>query len=428
MTKTLTKYDALREVFRKNFREGIKPVDGRQPIPDEVALAMVQELIDYGVPKDSLIGVYDAFLILTTHLKEQGFTNIVVLENHHKELTSLQEKYYNGIKKVCNGSDITYYVPPMNNYNRCDMKFDVIIGNPPYQSGNGGGSQRGSTTNPLWWQITKTSLNLLKKDGILSFITPTNIVNGGDSFTKIFLGNDRKYDLNKVDFAAGDFFKVGIPICRWVVTNKLTPDNNVVVTDGRILETSDTLKISADGMVDDIMNTMFSYGDTLNFNQSNSYDPRQVNKLQFNQSNRWDPQVVKKHLQDNNQPEDWAQLVLTQDETYKYPVNVNGKIKYSRVKWKNTGTWRVFYPQMQNPTQITVDDVAEAAPSTFTMVVDSKEDGDKVKAILDDPRYQWVIEQTRVSGRVTAVISKLPNAPIEQVLTADQLSYIQSQF
>ena len=101
--------------------------------------------------------------------------------------------------------------------------------------------------------------------------------------------------------------------------------------------------------------------------------------------------------------------------------------RYSRVKWKNTGTWRVFYPQMQNPTQITVDNVAEGAPSTFTMVVDSKEEGDKIKAILDDPRYQWVIEQTRVSGRVTAVISKFPNAPIEEVLTADQLSYIQSK-
>jgi len=175
------------------------------------------------------------------------------------------------------------------------------------------------------------------------------------------------------------------------------------------------------------MNTMFSYGDTLNFNQSNSYDPRQVNKFNFNTEKRYDFQNVEKHLKKNAQPEDWAKLVLTQDETFKYPVNVNGKIKYSRVKWKNSGTWRVFFPQLQKPTQITVDDVAEAAPSTFTMVVDSEEEGNRIKAILDDPRYQWVIEQTRVSGRVTAVISKLPNTPIEEVLSSDQLSYIESQ-
>ena len=249
MTQTLSKYDAMREVFRKNFREGIKPVDTRQPIPDDLALAMIQEL---NVDKDALIGVYDAFLILSAHLKEQGYTNIVLLENDHRNLTSPQQKYYDSIKKVCDNSGITYYVPPMNNYNRCDMKFDVIIGNPPYQSPKDSGNKRGSATSPLWWQITKTSLSLLKPGGTLSFITPINILNGGDSFTKMLLGDDREFDLTKVDFTAADSFKVGIPICRWAVTNKLTVDNNVFVTDGRVLNTNDTLKISPDKVFDEI--------------------------------------------------------------------------------------------------------------------------------------------------------------------------------
>ena len=124
-------YLRARTKFRDDFyKKGIKPVDGRQPIPDEIALAMIQEL---DVDKDALIGVYDAFLILSTHLKEQGFTNIVVLENVHKNLTPSQEKYYDSVKSVCDNSGIKYYVPPMNNYNRCDMKFDVILGNPPYK-------------------------------------------------------------------------------------------------------------------------------------------------------------------------------------------------------------------------------------------------------------------------------------------------------
>ena len=163
-TISLNPYEKLRIKARKDFKEGVKPVDGRQPIPDEVALAMIQEL---DVPKDSLIGVYDAFLILTSHLRECGFTNIVVLENVHKGLTSLQEMYYNSVKTVCDNSNgITYYVPPMNDYNRCDMKFDVIIGNPPYQAGTK------TSGNTIWDDFVAQSLELLNDGGYLSFINP----------------------------------------------------------------------------------------------------------------------------------------------------------------------------------------------------------------------------------------------------------------
>jgi len=415
MTATMiSKFEAARIKFRDSFSKGIKPVDSRQPIPDEIAIAMIQELQEFDFPKDALIGVFDAFLILSTHLKEAGYTNIVLLENDHLGLTSAQKQYYNKVKVVCENSGIKYYVPPMNNYNRCDMKFDVIIGNPPYQSQNGGGSHRGSTTNPLWWEITKTSLDLLKKDGILSFITPTNIVNGGDSFTKIFLGADRQYDLNKIDFTAGDSFKVGIPICRWVVTNKITPDNNVIVTDGRILNTSTTLKITKDSVVDDILNTVFNSDEK---------------KLVFNTQNRYDFQNIQRYLQKQNLPTEWAKdLKLTQDDVYQHPVNINGKIKYSRVKWKMNGKPRLFIAKMQNPLKVEYSSEWEADGSTFTMVFDSKENALQTQTYLTNPVYMWIIEQTRVSGRVNGTtISKLPNAPIEEVLTADQISYIQSQ-
>jgi hypothetical protein len=412
MTKTLSKYDTMREVFRKNFREGIKPVDGRQPIPDEVALAMIQEL---DVPKDAVIGVFDAFLILTSHLREQGYTNIIVLENGHRNLTSLQQKYYNSIKSVCDNSPtIKYYVPPMNNYNRCDMEFDVIIGNPPYNKSEKVGSQRGSANSALWWEITQQSLKLLKPNGIISFITPSNIVNGADKFTSIVLGNNRKYDLRSVDFGCSNSFKVGIPICRWVAINKVTPDNNVVISDGRILDATNTLKINEDAIYDEILHDMFnSEYDNLNFNMKQCYQYQQIES----------------YLKKNNLPVEWAKdLNKTQDDVYQYPVNINGKIKYSRVKWRMNGTPRLFIPKMQNPMTVEYSKEWEADGSTFTMVFDVEEDALQTKGYLDNPLYRWVIEQTRVSGRLNAnIICKLPNAPIEEVLTAEQLSYIQSQ-
>lgn len=411
MTATMiSKFEAARIKFRDSFNKGITPVDSRQPIPDEIAVAMVQEL---DLPKDTLIGVYDAFLILSTHLKEAGYTNIVLLENTHRDLTPSQQKYYDKVKTVCEKSGIKYYVPPMNNYNRCDMKFDAILANPPYQNSDQHGSQKGSGNNALWMNITKQSLNLLKENGILSFITPTAIVSGGDLYTSKFLGNNREYDLKFVDFSAANSFKVGIDICRWVAYNKKTDGNIVSVNDGRKYDNDKTSKIISDPTLSQIYDRMFNYD---------------APKFNFNTKNQYHNGACAKYCKKHGIPEEYAtDFSTTLTEDHIYPINVNGKIKYGRVKWKGYGTWRVFLPQMATVTEITVNSDTEAAASTFTMVVDSEEEGNKLKEILDDKIYTWIINQSRVSGRITPIINEFPIAPIEEVLTADQLSYIQSQ-
>jgi hypothetical protein len=414
MTATLTKQSSpqqkAREVFKQKFNEGIRPVDGRQPIPDELAVAMVQEL---DLPKDALIGVIDAFLILSTHLKEAGYTNLVLLESSHQNLTPSQEKYYNSVRETCEKSNIKYYVPPMNNYNRCDMKFDVIIGNPPYQKEKQVGSQSGSANSPLWWEITERSFELLKTGGILSLITPTNHLCGAPKFTEKFLGVKRVVDLKYVDFSVSNYFNVGIDICRWVVTNSVTPGNKVSFADDRFNADTDTSsRIFPDLTLDSIMGKMYSYDGP---------------KLLFDKKKCYQYQTVEAYLIKNNLPKEWAKdLKSASDETYCYPVNLNGKIKYSRVKWRNSGVWRVFYPELQMPTIISVDDDMEASGNVFTMTFDSEDDARKTHGYLDAPEYRWVVDQCRLSGRVMN-LTNLPNAPIEEVLTAEQLSYIQSQ-
>ena len=412
MTVTEAPLFLKREALRQFFNQGIKPVDGRQPIPEEIAQDMVQELVEFDVPKDALIGVVDSFMILTLVLQEHGFTNLVLLENTHKNLTPLHEKYYNTIEGACEKIGVKYYVPSMNNYSRCDMKFDVIIGNPPYQSSKGGGSLRGSGTNPLWLEFTNKAFNLLNDYGLISFVTPSNIVSGGDSFTTLFLGENRKYDLKKVDFSSNDYFNVGIPICRWVAVKSLTKNNGIKVN-GTIVNADHTLKITKDFEFDSILSTLFC---------------SDKSKFIFNTNNRYDYQNIESYLKNKGMPVEWAKDVSdNKSDTHQYPVNINGKIKYSRIKWKNYGIWRVFLPQLQYPYIVTVDKIAEAAPSTFTMIFDNEEDAIKVKSYLDDPIYRWIIEKTRVSGRIPRLINNFPNAPIEEVLSSDQLSYIQSQ-
>ena len=406
-------YDKARYKFRDEFKKGIKPVDGRQPIPDELAKEMIQELIDLKVPKSALIGIFDAFLILSTHLKEAGYTNLVLLENSHNNLTNVQEKYYNNIQNICEKSGIKYYVPLRNNYGRCDMKFDVIIGNPPYQDVKEG-TRSGSSSEPLWWKITKISFDLLKNDGILSFVTPTTIVNGGEQFTELFLGKNAKYDLKKVDFSADNHFKVGINICRWV-SKKSKPSHFITIDDGRVINSSRVNYISQDNIFDKILETLVNYDG---------------NKLTFNQSNRYDYNAVARKLKKSGLPEEWSKdLVDVQNGEYLYSVANNDKIKYSRVKWKDYEVWRVFVPQFvgNKDMKFWIDDKMAATGTTWTHRCNSKEDAEKIFSIVDVPEYKWIINKLKVNGRITGKIRSLPAVHLSEILTSEQLSYIQSQ-
>ena len=80
--------------------------------------------------------------------------------------------------------------------------------------------------------------------------------------------------------------------------------------------------------------------DKLNFNQNNSYDSRQVKnylqKFNFDTSNRYDSTPVKNYIKRNNLNVS-EKCMVDADDVYKYPVNVNGKIKYGAVEWKDVG-------------------------------------------------------------------------------------------
>jgi len=415
-TLLLNPYQKLRIKANKDFKEGIKPVDGRQPIPDEIALAMIRELEEHNVPKDALIGVYDAFLILTSHLREQGYTNIVVLENDHRNLTSLQQKYYNSIKSVCDNSPtIKYYVPPMNNYNRCDMKFDVIIGNPPYQNDKESGSKRGSGYKALWYEFSKQSINMLKDGGIISFITPESAFSGSDKFTSLLSGKDTKVDLDYVEFNLKSQFKgIHQEICRWVARKSYTL-GHLTEVNGQRIDAKKVFKVYKDPTVQNIINTLTSYdGDKLSFSVSGQYNFAGVRAAL--KKNGQDPELAKDFT---DQPTD----------SHQYKLIDNGNVKYTSVKYgSDYSKPRVFVSRMKNPYVVNVDDAAYNTESTLVMYFDSIESAQKVADILDSDIARKIIMTMCSNGRVSGGdISQLPSIPFEEVLTAEQLSYIQSQ-
>lgn len=107
-------------------------------------------------------------------------------------------------KKIANHLGINYN--RINVLQEINMKFDVIVGNPPYNSGN----------EALWKKFSRLAIDL---SPVVVFITPRNIVNGtitqkGANDSGFF--NIIKKNLEYLDFSADNYFDVGKKICGWI--------------------------------------------------------------------------------------------------------------------------------------------------------------------------------------------------------------------
>ena len=117
-------------------------------------------------------------------------------------------------------------------------------------------------------------------------------------------------------------------------------------------------------------------------------------------------------------------------ETNPYACDFNGKTFYMQVKPSKYDLIRIFAPQLTNPATFKFETRQNCgnAGATYVMEFNTWEEAQVVEDILNNPIYLWIVNQLRVDARLNKTyLNTLPNAPIEEVLTADQLSYIQSQ-
>ena len=94
-----------------------------------------------------------------------------------------------------------------------NMKFDAIIGNPPYQDG-----ERSDQANKLWPKFIKKSSELLSTNGIMSFVTPNGWMNSktadigkGKGGINIFNDIFKKKNLLYVNYDSSEIRKKYFP-------------------------------------------------------------------------------------------------------------------------------------------------------------------------------------------------------------------------
>ena len=186
----LKKLDEYYTKFEQKFKrsparkkgKGKKKEDEMYRIPDrELLMDMCDDMLKR-VAKDAKIYVIqDAHGQICDYLISKGYTNLYTEKSY---------KYFpKGEIAISSGLNV---VTLLTDKQIEKMKFDVVIGNPPYQD-----SKNNDIASNLWSKFWVKALRLTKDDGIVSLITPFSWCSPSQDFKKIadaYEGDRRLWD------------------------------------------------------------------------------------------------------------------------------------------------------------------------------------------------------------------------------------------
>ena len=165
------------------------------------------------------------YIYSNRHIKDQVINieknGCIVLENDLSKFIWKKYFQYNKLDEI--ESTINYVQLEKILEKEFRMKFNAIVGNPPYED-----SQSTGQNNKIYNPITKKVLELLTDDGVLGpWYTPVSVLKKSKRFS--FIGRP---GLKEVDFTVNDDFKEGVRICATTLDKTYTGDIKVINSEG----------------------------------------------------------------------------------------------------------------------------------------------------------------------------------------------------
>lgn len=271
-----------------------------------------------------------------------------------------------------------------------DMKFDVVVGNPPYQAGNNKG-------NKLWIKFINKSLKLSDN---LCYVVPMSLMTSESKqisdIRKMLNGKKNVFNLTKQDI-----FNVGEKVVYFTSLQSEVNHSEIILPNGDVKKVDDISKRQSVNVNDNIKLSIFS--------KIESYPEKNDYVYDFNRnSNQTTPKrLINKGL-----------VSETQDDTFTYIVHHSAsKILYSRVLVSEySKDNETTYGKLKVVLNYSGGFVGEKymflsrnmiGKQMFGIIVDNEEQGNNLINIYSSKLFSWYIGAEK-SGGFNSGIYKLP--------------------
>lgn len=324
-------------------------------------------MLALGISKEAVrdaIWLIDKYAVFTNQAKSYGFKNVV----QHDFLTW-----------------------------ETDMKFDVVVGNPPYQS-------NAAKKDKLWFAFLEKAISL--SDNYVSFITPDVWTSGETKVGKLARKLISTRGLDYLDFTANKWFSVGESICAFQLSTNRRQETTVI----GLCETSSSLQFTGQ-LIHKTKNDEFAY----NLCQKIKTGRVTIKSMLTRFEHRRPESMA--HYQLERTSKFCNKVYYSSTETWYTDLDTSA-YRGPKVVFNNSGYY--FSPAEPNR-YMWADDSSVALGNAFQLMLETKAESEFALTVFRSKLYRFLVQTSKSGGFNATALYSLPKIDFTRSWTDAEL-------